>query len=285
MNNQTVIKRINSLYDTLSKGRKKIADFILVSGDKAANMTAAGLAFQVGVSEATAVRFAGDLGYNGYPEFQKALKQYVSTRLTAAERIEFTKLNLKRDEILPYVFSSDINKLKNTLAAIDRESFDASISSILKAKKIYIIGVRSASYLAGFLGFNLNFIFDNVETITANAITDLFEQLINIGKDDVIIGISFPRYSRRTVNALKYAGSCGATVVALTDSKNSPLNEYADYSLYAMSDMASFADSLVAPLSLINSIIVALASLKGEEVSNKFLKLESIWDEYDVYDK
>ncbi len=285
MNDQTVIKRINSLYDTLSKGRKKIADFVLACSDKAANMTAATLAAKAGVSEATAVRFAIDLGYMGYPEFQKALKQYVSTKLTAAERIEFTKLSLNRDEILPYVFSSDINKLKKTLSAIDRESFDSSISSILKAKKIYIIGVRSASYLAGFLGFNLNFIFDNVETITANAITDLFEQLINIGKDDVIIGISFPRYSRRTVNALKYAGSCGATVVALTDSKNSPLNEYADYSLYAMSDMASFADSLVAPLSLINSIIVALASVKGEEVSNKFLKLESIWDEYDVYDK
>lgn len=285
MNGHNVIQRINSRYQSLSKGRKKLADFILGSGEKAARMTAVSLARAVGVSESTAVRFACDLGYDGYPEFQKALKQYVSVKLTAAERIEFTKHNSAPDEILPFVFNSDISNLKNTLAGIDRKSFDRSIDAILNAKKIYILGVRSASFLAGFLGFNLNFMFDNVEILNANAITDLFEQLINIDENDVIIGISFPRYSRRTVNALKYARSCGAKVVALTDGKNSPLNEYADYSLYAVSDMASFADSLVAPLSLINSIIVALSSINSEQVSNKFMKLESIWDEYDVYDK
>lgn len=285
MNNLNVIQRINSRYTRLSKGRKRIADFILNSVENAAQMTALSLAERNGVSEATVVRFATDLDYNGFPEFQKALRQYVSSKLTATQRIEFTNINLNPEEILPYVFNSDINKLKNTLTSIDRQSFDNSIKSILSAKKIYIVGVRSASYIAGFLGFNLKFMFDNVETVTANAITDIFEQIVDINKDDVIIGISFPRYSRRTVNVLKYARDCGATVIALTDSKNSPLNEFADYSLLAMSDMASFADSLVAPLSLINSLIVTLALKKSEEVSSKFLKLEKIWDEYDVYDK
>lgn len=285
MESQTVVKKINSRYSSLSKGRKRIADFVLSSGEKAARMTAASLAEVVGVSESTVVRFAIDLGYAGYPEFTKALGQYVSAKLTAAERIEFTKLSLDPEDILAYVFNSDMNKLKTTLSGIDKKSFDSSINAIMNARKIYIIGMRNASYIAGFLGFNLNFIFDNVETITSNAMTDLFEQLINIDENDVVLGISFPRYSRRTVNALKYAKSCGAKVIAMTDGNNSPLNEYADYSLCAASDMASFADSLVAPLSLVNSIIVALASLKSEEVGNKFMKLESIWDEYDVYDK
>jgi len=285
MDSQTVVKRINARYGSLSKNRKRIADFILESAEKAARMTAASLAELMNVSESTVVRFAYDLGYKSYPAFLKALRQYVSSNLTAAERIEFTKLSLEPGDILNYVFNADINKLKTTLSGIDRLSFDRSINAIMNAKKIYIIGMRNASYIAGFLGFNLNFMFDNVETITSNAMTDLFEQLINIDENDLVLGISFPRYSRRTVNALKYAKSCGAKVIALTDSGDSPLNEHADYSLCAASDMASFADSLVAPLSLVNSIIVALSSLKSEEVSNKFMKLEGIWDEYDVYDK
>ncbi|MBE7029620.1 MAG: MurR/RpiR family transcriptional regulator [Ruminococcaceae bacterium] len=282
---QDLLKTIEARYSTFSKGHKKIADYILNNSDKVAYMTAAKLGETVGVSDSTVVRFATEIGFEGYPEFLKRLKEVVSGKLTSIQRIEITSSSFNKEGILESVINSDIDKLKKTLANIDKSTFDNAIKAILNAKTIYIVGVRSSASLAGFLGFYFNLMFDNVKLIHTNSVSEMFEQIINISEDDVIIGISFPRYSRRTLNALQYANKCGSKIIALTDSHMSPLTQVADYSLIARSDMASFADSLVAPLSLINAIIVAIAMSKPEEIADTFKKLENIWDEYEVYDK
>ena len=282
---QDLLKTIEARYSTFSKGHKKIADYILNNSDKVAYMTAAKLGETVGVSDSTVVRFATEIGFEGYPEFLKRLKEVVSGKLTSIQRIEITSSSFNKEGILESVINSDIDKLKKTLANIDKSTFDNAIKAILNAKTIYIVGVRSSASLAGFLGFYFNLMFDNVKLIHTNSVSEMFEQIINIAEDDVIIGISFPRYSRRTLNALQYANKCGSKIIALTDSHMSPLTQVADYSLIARSDMASFADSLVAPLSLINAIIVAIAMSKPEEIADTFKKLENIWDEYEVYDK
>ena len=282
---QDLLKTIEARYSTFSKGHKKIADYILNNSDKVAYMTAAKLGETVGVSDSTVVRFATEIGFEGYPEFLKRLKEVVSGKLTSIQRIEITSSSFNKEGILESVINSDIDKLKKTLANIDNSTFDNAIKAILNAKTIYIVGVRSSASLAGFLGFYFNLMFDNVKLIHTNSVSEMFEQIINISEDDVIIGISFPRYSRRTLNALQYANKCGSKIIALTDSHMSPLTQVADYSLIARSDMASFADSLVAPLSLINAIIVAIAMSKPEEIADTFKKLENIWDEYEVYDK
>jgi DNA-binding MurR/RpiR family transcriptional regulator len=227
-------------------------------------MTANKLADTVGVSDSTVVRFAVEIGFPGYPEFLKTLRELVSTQLTAVQRMEIASSNFTGEDVLEKVINSDIDKLKKTLLNINKEDFNKAVETIINAKTIYILGVRSSASLAGFLGFNFNLMFDNVKLIHTNSVSEMFEQLLNVGKDDVVIGISFPRYSRRTVKALQYAKSCDAKIVAITDSKMSPLTACADYSLIARSDMASFADSLVAPLSLINAIIVAIAMNKTE---------------------
>ena len=285
MKDKDLLKVIESKYDDFSKGQKKIADYIFENSDKVAYMTANKLAKTVGVSDSTVVRFAVEIGFLGYPEFLKTLREVVSSKLTSVQRMEITSSSFSKEEVLDMVINADIDKLKKTLININRDDFNNAVETIIKAKTIYIIGVRSAASIAGFLGFNFNLMFDNVKLVNTNSVSEMFEQILNIGKDDVIIGISFPRYSRRTVKALKYAKSCDAKIVAVTDSMMSPLNEYADYSLIARSDMASFADSLVAPLSLMNALIVAIAMNKSEEISNTFKKLENIWDEYEVYDK
>lgn len=285
MNNKDIIKNIKERYSSFSKGQKKIADYIFENSDKVAYMTANKLADTVGVSDSTVVRFAVEIGFPGYPEFLKTLRELVSTQLTAVQRMEIASSNFTGEDVLEKVINSDIDKLKKTLLNINKEDFNKAVETIINAKTIYILGVRSSASLAGFLGFNFNLMFDNVKLIHTNSVSEMFEQLLNVGKDDVVIGISFPRYSRRTVKALQYAKSCDAKIVAITDSKMSPLTACADYSLIARSDMASFADSLVAPLSLINAIIVAIAMNKTEEISETFNKLENIWDEYEVYDK
>ncbi len=280
-----LLKLIENKYSSFSKSHKKIADYILKNSDKVAYMTAAKLGETVGISDSTVVRFAVEIGFEGYPEFLKRLREVVSGKLTSIQRIEITSSTLSKEDVLDNVINSDIDKLKKTLINIDKEAFNNAISTILKAKTIYIVGVRSSASLASFLGFYFNLMFDNVKLIHTNSVSEMFEQILNISKDDVIIGISFPRYSRRTLNALQYAKKNGSKIVAITDSNMSPLTLVADYSLIARSDMASFADSLVAPLSLINAIIVAIAMSKPEEISNTFTKLENIWDEYEVYDK
>lgn len=285
MNNIDVIKIIEDMYETFSKSHKRIADYVLLNSDKVAYMTANKLAETVGVSDSTVVRFAVEIGFEGYPEFLKRLREVVSAKLTSVQRMEITSLNFEKGDVLERVINSDIDRLKKTLLNIKKEDFNSAIETIINAKTIYILGVRSSASLASFLGFNFNLMFDNVKLINTNSVSEMFEQILNIGKNDAIIGISFPRYSRRTVKALKYAKSCDAKIIAITDSYSSPLTQCADYSLIAKSDMVSFADSLVAPLSLINAIIVSIAMTKTEEIGDTFKKLENIWEEYEVYDK
>lgn len=275
--------KINSFYPKFSKGQKKIADYIMENYDKAAFMTAAVLSEKVGVSCSTVVRFAVELGYDGYPMLQESLQRMVRTKLTSVQRMEVTSTRMGDSDILSTILNYDISKIKQTLEDIDRNAFNNAIETILKAKKIYIIGVRSSSALAQFLYFYLNLIFDNIVLVSATSVGEMFEQLLRIDGDDALIAISFPRYSSRTVKAVKYAKNNGAAVVAITDSENSPLTEFSTHILIARSDIASFVDSLVAPLSVINALVAGLGMKKKEEVSKTFDKLEKIWDEYDVY--
>ncbi len=280
-----VIEKINKQYSDFSKGQKKIAQYITNNYDKAAFMTAANLSDTVGVSCSTVVRFATELGFEGYPMLQDALQRMVRTKLTSVQRMEVTTSRMGNSDILSTILNYDILKIKQTLEDIDKDAFNSAIETILNAKKIYIIGVRSASALAQFLYFYLNLMFDNVVFVNATSVSEMFENILRIGENDCLISISFPRYSSRTVKAAQYAKDNKAKVVAITDSENSPLNEYATHTLIGRSDIASFVDSLVAPLSVINALIAGLGMKKKEEVSNTFCKLEQIWEEYEVYKK
>lgn len=268
-----------------SKGQKRIADYILTSYDKAAFMTASRLGKTVNVSESTVVRFAAELGYDGYPAMQRALREMIRNKLTAMQRIEVSNDRMGNEDILPMVMHADAENIRLTMEEVDKVSFDHAVNALLEARKIYIMGVRSASALSSFLGFYFNMMFENVVVAHTNSSSELFEQILRIGQGDVIIGISFPRYSKRTVKAMQYAKDRGATAIAITDSEVSPLVETADHVLLAKSDMASFVDSLVAPLSLVNALIVAVSRKKGAELAETFGKLEKIWDEYEVYEK
>ncbi|MDK2799917.1 MAG: hypothetical protein PWP27_446 [Clostridiales bacterium] len=280
-----LISRIHSLMAEFSKGQKLIANYILNHYDKAAFMTAARLGSVVGVSESTVVRFATELGYDGYPKLQKALQELIRTKLTAVQRMEITSDRIGEQDILSTVLHSDMDKIRLTLDEIDKQDFEKIIETILKARKIYILGVRSSAALASFLGFYFNLIFDNVRLVHTTSVSEMFEQILRVGPEDVVIGISFPRYSRRTLKALQYAKDQKSKVVAITDSYLSPLVNYANHTIIARSDMASFVDSLVAPLSVINALIVALGMRKKNEVYKTFEQLEHIWDEYQVYEK
>lgn len=281
---QNLLSRIEEEYAGLSKGQKRIADYILVHYDKASFMTAAKLGNLVGVSESTVVRFAAELGYDGYPEFQRALQEIIRVRLTAVQRLEIASNRVDEGNILNTVLTSDMEKIKVTLEQIDRAAFQKTVETILNARRIYILGVRSSSALAGFLGFYFNLMFENIRLVHTSSVSEMFEQILNVEKGDVVIGISFPRYSKRTIQALQYAKDSGATVIGLTDSNTSPLAPLSDIALIAGSDMVSFADSLVAPLSLINALIVAISMQKKDEVTHNFEKLEEIWGEYHVYE-
>lgn len=280
-----VAQRIRFSYSSFSKGQKKIANVILNDYDKAAYMTASNLARLVGVSESTVVRFACELGFEGYGEFQRAVQELVRTRLTPIQRIEMTKKRIGRANILDSVMESDINKIKYTLDKIDREAFCDAVDAIVDAKRIYIMGARSCEPLARVLSYNLSLIFDNVKFVQPTSTAEVFEQMYSIDKNDVLVAFSFPRYSSKMVNAVKYAKQRGASTVVLTDSEISPLAEYATCLLLAQSDMASFMDSLVAPISIINAIIVAITGKKEKEITERFDNLEQVWDEYQVYAK
>lgn len=268
-----------------SKGQKKIAMAILENYDKAAYMTAARLGELVGVSESTVVRFALELGYDGYPDLQRAVQELVRSKLTSNQRIEVSNQRFGDGDILDNVLLSDINKIKYTLENIDRASFEAAVDAIVEARQAYILGVRSSSALASFLNFNLSLISDRVKFVQPTNSGEVFEQMLEIGPEDVTFAISFPRYSTKIINAVKYAHAQGAKVIALTDSKLSPIAENADFVLTAQSDMASYVDSLVAPLSVLNAVLVAVTKKKQQQVTARFDKLERIWDEYDVYAK
>lgn len=280
-----ILTVIQSRMGTFSKGQKRIGRFILDNYDKAAFMTAARLGQAVDISESTVVRFAAELGYDGYPAMQKAMQEMIRSKLTTVQRIEVSYDRLGTQDVLEKVVQGDIEKLRMSLAELSREDFSASVEAIVKARRIYILGARSSSALADFLTFYFKLIFDNVCQVQASLASDMFEQLLRVGEGDVVIGISFPRYSTRSVRALEFARDQGATVVAVTDSELSPLYDTANYRLLAKSDMVSFADSLVAPLSVINALIVAVGRRKSDEVTATFQRLEQIWDEYQVYEK
>ena len=275
--------RIEEKYRDLSKGQKRVAEYVLDNYDKAVFLTAARLGEVVGVSEYTVVRFATQLGYKGYPEFQKALEELVRNRLNSIQRMKVTYGRISQSQILETVLQSDIEKIKQTLNGIDHSAFNQAIDTILNARKIYVLGIRSCAPLAAFMSFYLNLLCDNVIAVNTNSSSEIFEQLIRIGEEDVIIGISFPRYSQRTLKALEFASKRKAKIITLTDSVHSPINIYSSCNLIARSDMASIVDSLVAPLSVVNALIVALCMKKQEEVIGTLETLEQIWGEYQVY--
>ena len=270
---------------SFSKGQKAIAAYILEHYEKAAYMTAASLGEATGLSESTVVRFAAELGFDGYHQMQKALREAVKIKLTTVQRVELTNSIIGEGDLLSTILNADSEKIKLTLSEMDTEAFEHAVDKILAAKHIYIIGVRSSAFLAGFLNYNFRMIFDNVSFIQTTSGSEMFEQIINISEGDVMIAISFPRYSKRIINAVEFAGQRGAHVIALTDGAGSPIASYADELLTAHSDMVSFVDSLVAPLSIINAMIVAVVRKKQDEFSGKLRELEDIWDKYDVYDK
>ena len=286
MNNKNTNKLLNKIdknYEQMSKGQKLLADYILKNYDKAVFLTAAKLGKVVGVSESTVVRFATQLGYQGYPGFQKALEELVRNKLNSIQRMEVTYGRISQSEILASVLQSDIEIIKLTLANMDQNAFELAVETILNAKRIYVVGIRSCAPLANFLSFYLNLIFDNVTSVHTNSSSEIFEQLIRIGAEDVIIGISFPRYSMRTLKALEFASNRKAKVITLTDSVHSPMTLYSSCNLIARSDMASIVDSLVAPLSVVNALVVALCMKKQKDVIATLETLEQIWDEYQVY--
>lgn len=281
-NKQDLMRTIQIKFPRLSKGQKLIAEYILKHYDKAAFMTAAKLGISVGVSESTVVRFANELGFSGYPKLQKALQELIKNKLTTVQRIELSNDFVSQESALKGVLKSDMENIRATLEKINHKTFEDVVNSIFTAKKIYIIGLRSTTALADFLGFYLNLILDNVKVV-GYGISDIFEQMINLTEDDLVIGIGFPRYAARTIESLAFAQSRGAKVVAITDSLLSPLAARADYTLIAQSNMASFVDSLVAPLSVINALIIAVGLREKEKISSTFTALESIWEEYQVY--
>ncbi|WP_373898419.1 MurR/RpiR family transcriptional regulator [Haloimpatiens sp. FM7315] len=279
---QDLMRTIQIKFPRLSKGQKLIAEYILKHYDKAAFMTAAKLGISVGVSESTVVRFANELGFSGYPKLQKALQELIKNKLTTVQRIELSNDLITEHNALKGVLKSDIENIRSTLEKINHKSFEEVVDLLFKSKKIYIIGLRSSTALAEFLGFYLNLILDNVKVV-GYGMSDIFEQMLGLTEDDLVIGIGFPRYATRTIEALNFAQSRNAKVVAITDSLLSPLAARADYSLIAQSNMASFVDSLVAPLSVINALIIAVGLREKENISSTFSQLEDIWQEYQVY--
>lgn len=280
-----VLQLIQINLPTFSKGQRRIAAFIQESYDKAAFMTASKLGKTVNVSESTVVRFAAELGYDGYPAMQKALQEMIRNKLTSIQRIEVANDRYADHDVLSMVMQSDVDKIRMTLDEVSRSDFSGAVDAIVEAKRIYILGVRSSFAVSSFLGFYFNLIFDNVTQVHSNSASEMFEQLLRVSEGDVVIGVSFPRYSRRTVQAMHFAKDRKAKVIAITDSSASPLAATASHTLLAKSDMASFVDSLVAPLSLVNALIVAVSRKKKEDLSHTFETLEEIWDEYEVYEK
>lgn len=282
-NKNDLLNRMDRGYKKFSKGQKRIAEYVRSDYDKAVFLTAAKLGEVVGVSESTVVRFASQLGYEGYPSFQKALEELVRNKLNSIQRMEVAYGRISQSEILETVLQSDIEKIKLTLASMDKVSFETAVDTILSANRIYVVGIRSCAPLANFLSFYLNLVCANVTSVHTNSASEIFEQLLRINEHDVIIGISFPRYSMRTLKALEFASNRNAKVITLTDSVHSPMNLYSSCNLIARSDMASIVDSLVAPLSVINALVVAICMKKQNEVVSTLETLEQIWDEYQVY--
>ena len=268
----------------MSKSQKMIADYLMASYDKAQYMTAAKLAQVTGVSEATVVRFTTEIGFSGYPAFQQALKEELKSKLTSVQRLDYTERFEDDKAAIQEVMKADIENVKSTLTNIDTEAFDKAVTTILNARKIYIMGIRASATLSEFMHFYMTVLFDDVVLVRSNCTNELFEQVMPITEDDVLIGISFPRYSARTINSMAYAHNRGAKTIAITDRDGTPMTEHADVSLLATSSMASFVDSLTAPLSLINALLVTLGMHRKEHIKNSFESLETLWSQYKVYE-
>ncbi len=278
-----IITRMNEKYIKMSKGHKAIAAYISDHYDQAAFMTAAKLGETVGVSESTVVRFAMHLGYEGYPEFQNALAEWVKNKLNSVQKMGAKYGKSTQSEILTSVLSADIEKIQDTIVNLDPAAFEAAVDIILRAQTIYLIGVRSCEPLADFLHFYLNMIRGNVVLIKTTSVSEMFEQMIRVGEKDAVIGISFPRYSMRTLKAMEFANDRNAKVITITDSIHSPMNLYSSCNLLARSDMVSIVDSLVAPLSVINALVVALCLRRPDDVKRNLETLEDVWNNYQVY--
>lgn len=281
--NVDLATRIRENYDKMSKGQKKLATYIISNEDSAVFLTAAKLGKMVGVSESTTVRFAMLLGYSGFPQFHKAMEEEVKKKLRHIDRIEIDSLDMTKEEVLKNVMNSDANKIMMTMESISYSAFLEAVESIASARRIYILGIRSCLPLAQFLGFYLNLLFEDVCVVGTNNASEIFEQMININEQDVFIGISFPRYSMRTLKAMEFANDRNAKVISITDNVNSPINLYSSCNLIARSEMATVVDSLVAPLSVINALIVTLCMKKPKEVTDKLDMLEHLWEDYQVY--
>ena len=281
----TLISRIEESYPSMSKSHKVIADYILENYEIAAYLTAARLGEETGISVSTVVRFASTMGFEGYPEFQQALRETIKGKLTTPQRIEVSLSQISNDEIIDRVLTKDIDMIKDSLANISREDFKKATETINSAKKIYIIGVRSSASLASFMYFYFKMIFTNVRLISSNSESEMFEEIIKISPDDVCIALSFPRYSKQVYNVLSFARDKGAKIVAITDNENAPIASFADHVLIAKSEMTSFMDSLVAPLSIINALMLSVARQRSDEVKQAFVDLEKVWDQYEVYEK
>lgn len=277
--------KIKNMYPSMSKGHRKIADYILENYDKAGFMTALKLGETAGVSESTAVRFAYELGFEGYPEFQKELSETAKRKLTFVQRINLAEDKIKDGDILQRVTNLDIASIRSTMESISKDEFYSIVDTITYARKVYIIGSRSAEPLAMFLHYYLNLMLDEVINVKSSGTTEVLQQVLKINHDDVIIGISFPRYSSQTLKALQYSSDRNAKVIAITDSLTSPIAKVSKYTLLAKSNMNSFIDTLTGPLSVLNALLVAISIIKKDELSQTFATLEKIWDDYGVYDK
>jgi len=282
---QDILSVIETRSTGFSKGQRKIAKYIIANYDKAAFMTAIRLARFADVSESTVVRFAVELGYDGYPEMRRALQDVIRGKLTSVQRIKVAKDIMGSRDILSHVLSSDIELIRQTMEETDNGDFSRAVEAIIAAKNVYILGFRSSSFLAKFAGFYFNLLFSNSHVISECSDSEVFEQMIRLSEGDVLIAISFPRYSRRTIKAMQYARDVGARIIAITDGRTSPLVKFADIPLCARSDMISFLDTLVAPLSLVNALVVAVSEKAPGDLYEKFDQLEKIWDEYGVYEQ
>ena len=282
---KSVLQTIRAGMDSFSKGQKRIAAFILDNYDRAAFMTAAKLGETASVSESTVVRFAAELGYDGYPDMQKALQELIRGRLTSIQRIQVSRDQMTGSDILGSVMQRDMNSIHDVIERLDREEFERVVDKLLNAKHIYILGVRSSSFLAGYLNFYLHLIFKNVTLVQSSAAGEIYEQLVHIGPGDVLVSISFPRYSKMAIHAVEFACRRGGDVVAVTDSPMSPMYKMASASLLASSDMISFVDSMAAPLSLLNALILAVGQQRRDDLSATLAEMEQVWSKYSIFGK
>ncbi|MCG8538730.1 MAG: MurR/RpiR family transcriptional regulator [Clostridia bacterium] len=273
--------RIREKFTKLSKGQKLIAGYVMNNYDKVAFMTASKLGDKVGVSESTVVRFANALDYKGYPDLQKELQELIKTKLTTVQRLELSN-SYSEEGFFKKVMQADVDNILKTIDELNTKSFNEVVKSILEAKKVYVFGLRSSTVIVQYFSYYLNFILDNVR-IVPSSINDIFDQFINIGKEDVLIGITFPRYSKKTLEVMEFVKNKGAKIIGITDSQFSPVSEIADITLTAKSNMTSFVDSLVAPISLINALIIALGMKEKDKVTDTLKNLETTWEKYDIY--